>query len=173
MLGHSMGGGVTMKVLAIDDRVLAGVLYSTVSADDADLIARWGAGCIGDVFVSESLIGCNSSDIVPSDLPPDLIEAYQQAAYDPAVLARISPIHHLELLTAPVQIGYGTEDGEFINGTPPEWSRKLYDALLAAAKSAEIFGYEGEGHSFVGDQWVAFMERTAHFFDAYVKGTSQ
>ena len=32
-----------------------------------------------------------------------------------------------------------------------------------------LFAYEGEGHSFVADQWWAFMERSAHFFDEYVK----
>src|SRR5215211_6505537 len=42
MWGHSMGGGVTMKVLTIDPRINAAVLYSPVSADDLDVINRWG-----------------------------------------------------------------------------------------------------------------------------------
>src|SRR5688572_17146389 len=47
MWGHSMGGGVTMKVLTIDPRVRAAVLYSPVSADFVDIIGRWGPGCFG------------------------------------------------------------------------------------------------------------------------------
>ncbi|HKJ39394.1 MAG TPA: acetylxylan esterase, partial [Anaerolineales bacterium] len=68
MWGHSMGGGVTMKVLTVDARVDAAVLYSTVSADDADIINRWGMGCFGDVITGEQVIGCNSSDIISLDL---------------------------------------------------------------------------------------------------------
>ena len=169
MLGHSMGGGVTMKVLTIDSRVKAAVLYSTVSADDSDLISRWGAGCIGDVNESELLYGCNSSDILPMSLPPDLLNAYQMAAYDPELLRKISPINNLENIKIPIQLGYGTDDGRYLNGTPPEWSIKLYDGLIDAGIQAELFAYEGETHSFVGNEWVAFMERSAHFFDRVVK----
>ncbi len=181
--GHSMGGGVTMKVLTIlggldtssavaSDyltTVKAAVLYSTVSADHADLITRWGLGCIGDIAEGELSLGCNSSDIVPLDLPPGLIQAYHEAAVDESMMRAISAIHHLDLVTVPVQIHYGTADGDFIGGTPPEWSRKLYDAFVEAGREAELFAYEGERHSFVGDAWVAFMERSARFFDEFVR----
>jgi len=169
MWGHSMGGGVTFKVLAIDARVSAAVLYSTVSADDADIIDRWGPGCIGDIAAGERLYGCNSSDILPLDLPPGLVQAYTGAAQDSDLLRGVAAIHHLDDVTAPVQIHYGTVDGKFISGTPPEWSQKAYNAFVAAGKQAEIFAYEGEGHSFIGDAWWAFMERSAYFFDEYVK----
>jgi len=169
MWGHSMGGGVTMKVLMLETPVLAAVLYSTVSADDADMLARWGLGCIGDIDAGENQTDCNSSDVVPLDLPPELIRAYYEASIDPTLLQGIAPIHNLSLVRVPVQIHYGTEDGQNMAGTPPEWSRKLYDALLLAGKTVELFAYEGEKHSFVGDDWVAFMERSAHFFDKYVK----
>ena len=168
--GHSMGGAVTMKVLAINSRLKAGVLYSTVSADDADPLQRWGLGCIGDIAAGENQLGCNSSDVVPLDLPAELIKAYYEASMDPAVLHETSPIYHLNLVTAPVEINFGTDDGKIMAGTPPEWSKKLYQAFKDAGKDAELFGYEGEFHSFNGDNWIAFMERSAHFFDQYVKG---
>jgi dipeptidyl aminopeptidase/acylaminoacyl peptidase len=174
MWGHSMGGGVTMKVLMLDTPVRAAVLYSTVSADDADMLARWGLGCIGDIEAGENQTDCNSSDVVPLDLPPELIRAYYDASVDPELLRRIAPIHNLSLLLVPVQIHFGTEDGRNMVGTPPEWSRKLFEALELAGKPVEIFAYEAAKHSFVGDSWVAFMERSAHFFDEYVKaGESQ
>jgi hypothetical protein len=85
MWGHSMGGGVTMKVLAVIDAVgagwsrpmtiKAGVLYSPVSADDADIINRWGMGCFGDIAAGEQVLGCNSADVIPIDLPLDLQNA--------------------------------------------------------------------------------------------------
>ena len=169
MWGHSMGGGVTLKVLAIDSRVKAAVLYSTVSADDADIIARWGPGCIGDYIEGERLYGCNSSDILPLDLPPGLIQAYKDATRNPDLLRKVAALHHLDEVSAPVQIHYGTEDGQLFSGTPPEWSQKAYDGFVEAGVQVELFAYEGEGHSFIGDQWWAFMERSVHFFDRYVK----
>lgn len=192
MWGHSMGGGVTLKVLtidpflpapgaqaqasrasrqasAVDGQVKAAILYSTVSADDADIIDRWGPGCIGDIAAGERLYGCNSSDILPLELPTGLVQAYKEAAYDPDLLKQVAALHHLEDVTAPVQFHFGAEDGKFISGTPPEWSRKAYDGFVAAGRQAEIFAYEGEGHSFLADQWWHFMERCVRFFDEYVK----
>lgn len=171
MWGHSMGGGITTKILTIDPRVKAAVLYAPNSADDADLIARWGYGCIGDIPAGEVLETCNSGDVVPLSLPPELIEAYKDAAMDPAMMQWIAPIYHLDVVTAPIQIHIGTSDGDFIGSTPPEWAYKLNQALLDAGKNVELFKYEGERHSFIGDQWLIFMNRAAQFFDLYVKNS--
>lgn len=169
MWGHSMGGGVTLKVLTVDARVKAAVLYSTVSGDFADLIERWGPGCLGDVYIGESTFGCNSSDILPADTPQDLIDAYFAGSADPAVLRSVSPIYHLDRIRAPVQITYGSEDGETSAGTPPEWSKKLYEAFTEAGKEARLYGHAGEGHSLLADELFNFMERSAQFFDRNVR----
>lgn len=171
MWGHSMGGGVTMKVLAIDSRVKAAVLYSPVSADDADVIERWGMGCFGDIAAGELIMGCNSSDVIPTDLPVNLQEAYRFAASDADTLKKVAPFYHLDDVKVPIQIHYGTEDGKFLSGTPPQWSVKLTQALRDAGNQAELLQYEGEGHSFVGQLWFDFMIRTMRFFDKYVKNT--
>jgi dipeptidyl aminopeptidase/acylaminoacyl peptidase len=169
MWGHSMGGGVTLKVLTIDSRVKAAVLYSSVSADFGDIIERWGPGCLGDVFEGELAFGCNSSDILPLDLPADLTASYFYSVTDPEILKAVSPLYRLENVTAPVQINYGTEDGKIFAGTPPDWSRKMYDGFIAADKPAQIFAQEGERHSFIGEPWFEFMRRSLRFFDKYVK----
>lgn len=169
MWGHSMGGGITTKILTIDPRVKAAVLYAPNSADDADLIARWGYGCIGDIPMGEVLETCNSGDVVPLSLTPELIEAYKEAATDPAMMQWIAPIYHLNIITAPVQIHIGTADGNTIGSTPPEWSYKLNQALVEAGKNVELFRYEGERHYFIGDPWLIFMNRAVQFFDLHVK----
>jgi dipeptidyl aminopeptidase/acylaminoacyl peptidase len=169
MWGHSMGGGVTMKVLTIDSRVKAAVLYSPVSADFVDIIDRWGPGCFGDIAQGELIVGCNSSDVIPEDLPLNLQDAYRFAASDANTLKEISPFYHLDYVTVPIQIHYGTEDGKFLSGTPPQWSVKLTQGLRDAGKQAEMYQYEGEGHSFIGQPWFDFMTRTLRFFDKYVK----
>ena len=172
MWGHSMGGGVTIKVLTIDSRVKAAVLYSTVSADHADLIERWGNGCFGDIARGEAEFGCNSSDVVPVDLPLNLQQAYRDAAEEPALLREISPIFHLSTVSAPIQIHYGTEDGLNYSGTPPEWSQKLYESLRGVNNDVELLAYEDEGHSFSPDPWFAFMGRVGKFFDEFVRNAN-
>ena len=171
--GHSMGGGVTMKVLTIDERLQAAVLYSPVSADDADIIARWGMGCFGDIAQGELIMGCNSSDVIPDDLPRNMQDAYRFAASDADTLEKIAPFYHLDSISVPIQIHYGTEDGKYLNGTPPQWSVKLTQGLRDAGKQVELLQYEGEGHSFIGQPWFDFMTRTLRFFDQYVKSTSR
>jgi len=169
MWGHSMGGGITMKVLAIDSRIRAAVLYSPVSADDADIINRWGMGCFGDIAEGEQIFGCNSSDIVPLELPLALQNAYRLAASDSDTLKLIAPIYFLDSVTAPIQIHYGADDGKFISGTPPEWSVKLTSELRSANKFVELYQYDGEGHSFIGEPWFVFIRRVLRFFNANLK----
>jgi dipeptidyl aminopeptidase/acylaminoacyl peptidase len=183
MWGHSMGGGVTIKVLTIiggldtprgDQRdystsVKAAVLYSTVSADHADVIERWGNGCFGDILAGEQVIGCNSSDIVPAELPSELQTAYHLAPSDEELMKAVSPIFHLDQVNAPIQIHYGTRDGLVYSGTPPEWSLKLTQALRDANKDIELYQYENEGHSFVGQPWFDFMSRVLQFFNRNLK----
>lgn len=172
MWGHSMGGGVTIKVLTVDSRINAAVLYSPVSADEADVIDRWGMGCFGDIARGEQILGCNSSDIIPEDLPSNLQSAYRFAASDSDTLKRVSPIYYLDSIQIPIQIHFGTEDGKVLNGTPPEWSLKLAKALRDSGKDVELLSYEGERHSFIGQPWFVFMERTLKFFDKNVKNLS-
>ena len=189
--GHSMGGGVTLKVLMVIGgrdmfsptlaadaqdytaqtrlEIKAAVLYSTVSADMVDIINRWGMGCFGDISEGEQIVGCNSSDVIPDDLPGQAQDAYRFAATDADILKRISPIYHLDQVAAPVQIHYGTEDGQVLSGTPPEWSVRLTQALRDAGKYAEMYSYEGERHSFIGQPWFDFMIRVLRFFDTHVK----
>ena len=183
MWGHSMGGGVTMKVLTViggraaqsgsggrvENTIKAAVLYSTVSADMVDIINRWGPGCFGDIAEGEQIIGCNSSDVISLDLPMRAQEAYRFAASDADTLKKISPIYDLDSVTVPVQIHYGTEDAKTLAGTPPEWSVKLTQELRDAGKYAEMYKYEGQGHSFIGQPWFDFMIRVLQFFNRNLK----
>jgi dipeptidyl aminopeptidase/acylaminoacyl peptidase len=176
MWGHSMGGGVTLKVLTVlggenqaGVKVGAAVIYSSVSADFADIIGRWGPGCLGDVIQGEAIVGCNSSDILPADLPADLTASYFNAVTDSEMLKAVSPLYHLDSVSAPVQINYGIEDGRSSAGTPPEWSLKMYEGFVAAGKDAQIVSQAGEGHSFIGQPWFDFMLRALKYFDKHVK----
>lgn len=70
-----------------------------------------------------------------------------------------------------MQIHIGTADGLDHNATPPEWSYKLHEALLAAGAQSELFVYEGQGHLFAGSAWTEMMTRAGDLFDTYVKSS--
>jgi dipeptidyl aminopeptidase/acylaminoacyl peptidase len=169
MWGHSMGGGITTKILTLESPVRAAVLYAPNSADDADLIARWGYGCIGDISAGELLDTCNSADVIPESLSAEIISAYKEAALSAEMMREIAPYYHLDLVSVPVQIHIGSADGDYIGSTPPEWSYKLNQGLLDAGKDVELFVYDGQRHSFTGDAWITFMERAVRLFDEELK----
>jgi dipeptidyl aminopeptidase/acylaminoacyl peptidase len=147
MWGHSLGGGVTTKAITIDPRIKAAVLYGPVSADDWEVIRRWGGGM-------------RRYD------PLDAIQrAYFGATQDRAFLRRTSPINYLDFVTAPVQVHQGTAD----EVTPPRWAQAIRDALESAGKEVEYYAYEGQGHAFYGQSWTLFMERVTRFFDQHLK----
>ncbi len=166
--GHSMGGGMATKVLTIDERIDAAVLYAPNSADDADLIARWGAGCLAGESEAAGDF-CNPAEVIPLNTPPDLVEAYLSAAADPEFLQLVSPLYHLENISAPVQIHIGTADGQSLVETPPEWSAKLAEGLQNANQDVAYFSYEGQGHSFLGTSWTTLLDRTLIFFNLHLK----
>lgn len=189
MWGHSMGGAVTMKVLTITGKnaalsganeesevegqvlpsIRAAVLYSTVSADQADVLERWGVGCFGDVIAGEANANCNSADMIPQNLPTEIQVAYLKAADDAETLRKVSPINYLEYVNVPVQIHYGEWDGEEVAGTPPIWSIKLFEELFVLGKPAELFKYSEQRHSFINQAWYDFMETITGFFNQNVK----
>ncbi len=166
MWGHSMGGGITTKVLTVTDEVKAAVLHAPNSANDADLIARWGPGCLpGQVEVVE----CNPGEVIPANLPDELVTAYLAAASSPEMLQQIAPIYHLDYVSAPVQIHIGLGDGAEAEQTPPDWALALYAALQTVGKESTLFTYPDQGHFFNGPDWNLMMRRTVDFFDTYLK----
>lgn len=164
LFGHSMGGGVAAKVLAVSPEIGAAVLYAPNSADDADLIARWGPACqpgqaqnAGDFCnPAESVNGLSSAEA----------DAYYADAADPVRLRDTSPLYHLDWISAPVQIHIGTADGASLAQTPPEWSYRLHEALLTAGHDTTLHLYPGQGHFLAGQNWTEMMLRALAFFQA-------
>jgi dienelactone hydrolase len=160
-----MGGGIATKLLTVDERVRAAVLYAPNSADDADLIARWGRGCLPGESEGAG-DQCNPAEIIPPDTPADLVASYLTAAADPDLIRLFAPIYHLEHVQAPVQIHIGLADGQGLAETPPEWSEKLHAALLTAGKESELFRYAGQGHFFTGESWNLLLQRALILFQS-------
>lgn len=151
MWGHSMGGGISTYVMVIDPRVKAFVLYGAMSADAAEnwrhIRAMWDRS------------GPDEWARLVGGTPDELPEVY----------ARLSPIHYLEYVRAPVSIHHGEADDQ----VPPAWSADLARRLQEVGVPVEYYSYPGASHTFRGDDWTLFMERTLAFFDRYVKNSGQ
>jgi dipeptidyl aminopeptidase/acylaminoacyl peptidase len=140
--GHSMGGGITLRVITVNPDVRAAVLYGAMSGDEKQNFAKireWSGRTRG----------------LEEDNVPD------------AALLRISPINYLDRIQAAVSIHHGESD-ELV---PPAWSADLCARLTALGKSVECFTYPGEPHTFYGDGDQLFIQRTIAFFDAHLKGS--
>lgn len=163
MWGHSMGGGITTKILTIDARIKAAVIYASNSSNDADLIEEYGIACIP----GRRLRGqpCNAGEVIPRGLSEELLDAYIEATEDEDILYYVAPYNYLNFITTPLQIHIGTAD----DTTPLWWSVTLHQALQEAGKTVDFYSYEGQGHLFVGDDWETFLLRNLLFYDSYLR----
>ncbi len=143
MLGHSMGGGITSRVLVVTDAVKAAVLYGAMSADEIEN------------YNHRSAMGWVSNEAQFGDVLPVAPRAR------PDVYERISPITHLQYITASVSIHHGDAD----TTVPPRFSARLAQELRAAGKDVEVFTYPGQPHWFTGPANTLFLQRVVAFFD--------
>lgn len=134
--GHSMGGGISQRVLAVSDDVDAAVLYGSMSGDEA-------------LNHERILWFTNGARGLWDEAPPD--EALQ----------RISPINYLERVAAAVSIHHGDQDDQ----VPLAWSEDLCSRLQGLDKDVECFTYPGQPHTFTGEGDRLFVQRVREFFD--------
>jgi dipeptidyl aminopeptidase/acylaminoacyl peptidase len=136
MMGHSMGGGITLRTITVSSAVQAAVLYGAMSGDERqnfEKIQTWSGGARG----AEEL---NASE---------------------ADLERISPIFYLDRIASPVSIHHGENDGT----VPLQWSLDLCEDLQTLGKPVECFTYPGQPHTFQGESDQLFIQRMIDFFD--------
>jgi dipeptidyl aminopeptidase/acylaminoacyl peptidase len=139
MLGHSMGGGVTLAILTGRPALVsAAVLYAPVHADVWENFWRWRR---------EREEGDRT------------IEQYRTREQNPEFWDNLSPESFLNRIKAPVLLFQGGRDGD----VPKEWSDHLAARLKDEGRDVTYVEYPGEGHEF-GPQWNDFMAKTARFF---------
>ncbi len=146
MWGHSNGGEITSKAMLVSDQIGAALIYAPASPFLPDNY---------NAFHANQQLG-NPSNIADFPLTPE------QA---PDLYEQMSPVNYLQYTQAPVHIHYGTADVS----VPRDWVDKLYNGLQAAGKQPEIFIYDGGAHSLRGRDKQVYLERTADFFDTYIR----
>jgi dipeptidyl aminopeptidase/acylaminoacyl peptidase len=135
--GHSMGGGISLRVLTVGADVQGAVLYGSMSGDERRNFEQ-----IRDV-ISNGERG-NEELTVADD-----------------VLQRISPIYYYERISVPVSIHHGDID----DVVPLAWSQELCGMLQALGKDAECFTYHNMPHTFYGDNDELLIRRSLDFFE--------
>ena len=84
--------------------------------------------------------------------PVSLSSRREYVAFDDAMVEALSPLRHLDNLTAPVIVAYGTaESPEF-----QRQSRDFADALARAGKRVDLLVGEGYNHFEIGETWHPF-----------------
>jgi len=138
--GHSMGGGITTRVLTVTDDVRAAVLYAAMSGDEQknyEAIRQWS----GQTRGLEELN-------VPAD-----------------ALSRISPMYFFQNITAAVSIHHGTADAT----VPLDWSIQTCDQLTSLGKNVQCVYYQDMPHTFYGSGNDEFIQNTVQFFNQNLK----
>lgn len=141
LLGHSMGGGIAIRVAVVDQNIRAVVLYGSMSADEAK-----NARQIYYVF-SGRRRGLEELNTPASEL------------------AKISPVNYLSRTKAAFSIHHGTADEQ----VPYTWSVEICQKLKALGKSTECFSYQNARHNFSGNAYTMFLRRVKTFFDRTLK----
>jgi len=138
--GHSMGGGITTRVLTVTEDVKAAVLYAAMSGDEQknyEAIRQWSS---------------NTRGLEEQNIP---IEA----------LDRISPMYFFQNITATVSIHHGMADAL----VPVDWSMATCDLLTSLGKNVQCQYYEDMPHTFYGSGDEEFIQNTVQFFNQNLK----
>ncbi len=135
--GHSMGGGITIKVLTVDPGIRSAVLYGAMSADDQLNYERifnyFSAGTRGEQELQTPM------------------DAFQ----------RISPVNFLDRIRSAVSIHHGQNDVD----VPLAWSIDLCERLNALSTPVECYTYADQPHTFQGAGSELFMQRVVDFYN--------
>lgn len=152
MWGHSNGGAITAKAIAISDQIAAAVIYAPASSNIVEdyqfRVERWARRAGQPPGQRSGVI-----DRIEIEFPVAPDEA-------PDLYNRLSPLPYLHYVQAAVQIHWGTAD----ETVPYKWPGDLLEGLRAAGKQVEYFAYDGQPHSFRGDANQLYLQRIAEFF---------
>lgn len=146
MLGHSMGGGITLNVMVTKPEIAkAYVLLAPINSEYKVNFDRW----------------------VAKDWPETAQQFYQTyGTYEenPELWKSFSARYYFDRIKSPIMLHQGVLDED----VPVEWSRELNKLLKEAGKDITYYEYEKEPHTFINAQPLV-MDRTLKFFDSKLK----
>jgi dipeptidyl aminopeptidase/acylaminoacyl peptidase len=140
--GHSMGGGISTRVITISPDVRAAVLYGAMSGDEQKNFER-----ILNYFSNGE-------------------RGLEELSFPEEAYERISPKNYLERVHAAVSINHG----ENAVDVPLAWSLDLCRRLRELEKPVECYTYEDQPHTFHGEGDSLFIMRMVDFYNRMLRG---
>jgi dipeptidyl aminopeptidase/acylaminoacyl peptidase len=154
MWGHSNGGAITAKAIAVSDQIAAALIYSPASsniAEDYAFRAERSRARQGQPPGRRSGV----IDLLTVEFPVTPAQA-------PDLYQRLSPLGYTSFVTARTLIIWGDQD----ETVPRNWPEDLYNSLRAAGKPTEFVVYPGQPHSFNAAGNAAYLPAMRDFFRA-------
>ncbi len=149
--GHSMGGGITLRAMLVDEGIDAGVIWGGVVVSFLDSFER---PELQGVRVPEWFEAPRSQ----------YEEAYGTVEENRDFWLAVSPNAMLDELSGPIQLHHAIAD----ESVPVEYSEVLAAQIEEAGGTVELFTYTGDNHN-ISVNFGTAMARTVAFFDEYVK----
>lgn len=149
MWGHSMGGGITLRALAVSKDIKAAALLAGVVASPTSFYNYWQQNI--------------NTPRVPSWIKENgdrTLNQFGTPDSNPDLWNAISPYTFISDFSAPVQIHHGTADTD----VPIVFSEELNKALVDAGKPVEYFVYLNGDHNLAGAARSPVLSRTIDFF---------
>ena len=154
MWGHSNGGAITAKAIAVSDQIAAALIYAPAASNIVDdyLFRQERAA-----FRANQPPGRRTGvlDRIELEFPVTPEQA-------PELYERLSPLNYAEYVSARTLIIWGDRD-EIV---PRKWPEDLYLALLAAERPVEFTIYPGQPHSFDVNGNGQYLPQMVEFFRA-------
>ncbi len=155
MWGHSMGGFLTLRAMVISPDIKAGVIWSGVVGDYADMMYNW-----------------HHRGPEPTPTAPPTTRGWRQGwvqkygtpEQNPAFWNSVSANAHIADLSGPIQLDASPDDAE----VPFAFSEKLAEQGQSAGKVVELNSFPGSDHN-LAQSFSAAMADTLRFYDKYLK----
>ena len=143
MWGHSMGGGITQRVLVATDQVEAALLYASVNSDEAVDSNHW----------RQYWAGTRARRF-------DVFAALPHPTNNQELNVAVSAYYYLDSITTKLAIHHGVRDSQ----VPYWWSQNLAGQLDKADIPYDFYGYTYQDHNFIGNDLSLLNQRTIEFF---------
>ncbi|MBC8075092.1 MAG: alpha/beta fold hydrolase, partial [Chloroflexales bacterium] len=151
--GHSNGGAVAAKVIAVSDQVAAALIYAPASLNIVEDYRfrqeRWARRAGQPPGRRQGVV-----DRLEIEFPLTPEQA-------PDLYSRLSPLGYARYVSARVQIIWGDQD----ETVPRKWPEDLYTALRDAGADVNFAVYPGQPHSFDAAGNAAYLPQMAQFFN--------